>query len=85
MIRLVEESGSLKTAFSLMGMSGSYARRTIKETEKGLGFKLFSSDLEKKQDGSIVTEKPKDFAARYKAFHEDCERLIEESYRRHFE
>ena len=84
MIRLVDESGSLKTAFSLMGMAGSYARRTIKEAETGLGFKLFESDIENKQYGSAVTQEAKDFAAIYEAFHEDCANYIEESFKRHF-
>ena len=85
MVRLVEETGSMKTAFALMGISGSFARRTIKETEKGLGFKLFTSDIGNKQDGSVVTDKAKDFAARYKEFHEDVADYIEASYKRHFE
>ena len=85
LIRLVEESGSLKTAFSLMGMASSYARRTIRETEAGLGFKLFDSDLDNKQEGSAVTKEAREFAAKYKAFHEDCEKYIKESFKRHFE
>ena len=84
MVRLVDESGSLKTAFSLMGISGNYARRTIRETEKGLGFKLFENDLAKKQDGTAVTEEAREHAAKYAAFHEDCTKYIEESYKRHF-
>ena len=84
MVRLVDESGSLKTAFSLMGISGNYARRTIRETEKGLGFKLFENDLAKKQDGTSVTKEAREHAAKYKAFHEDCTKYIEESYKRHF-
>ena len=84
MIRLVEETGALKTAFSLMGISGSHARNIIKETETGLGFKLFESEKDNMHEGSAVTGEAKEFAARYKAFHEDCEKYIEESYKRHF-
>ena len=85
LIRLVEETGALKTAYSLMGMSGSNARSTIRETEKGLGFKIFDNVTENKREGSTVTPEARDFAARYKAFHEDCENYIEESYKRHFD
>ncbi|MCL2153510.1 MAG: NTP transferase domain-containing protein [Oscillospiraceae bacterium] len=84
MIRLVEETGALKTAFSLMGISASHARSIIKETETGLGFRIFSSEKDNMRDGSVVTKEARDFAAKYKAFHEDCERYIEESYKRHF-
>ena len=84
MVRLVDESGSLKTAFSLMGISGNYARRTIRETEKGLGFKLFENDLSNKQEGSTVSAEAREHAAKYKAFHEDCIKYIEEAYKRHF-
>ena len=84
MIRLVEETGALKTAFSLMGISGSHARNIIKETETGLGFKVFESEKDYMHEGSVVTEEAKEFAASYKAFREDCEKYIEESYRRHF-
>ena len=84
MIRLVEETGALKTAFSLMGISASHARNIIKETETGLGFRIFASEKDYMRDGSVVTEEAREFAAKYKAFHEDCENYIEESYKRHF-
>ena len=73
LIRLVGETGALKTAFSLMGISNSHARSIIRETETGLGFKIFASEENNMHEGSVVTEAAKDFAARYKAFYEDCE------------
>ena len=84
MVRLVDETGYLKTAFSIMGISSSYARRTIKEAEKGLEFKLFDNDSMNKQEGSALTKEAREFAAKYKAFYEDCEKYIVESYKRHF-
>ena len=85
MIRLVEETRSMQAAFSLMGISGSHARNVIRETEAGFGFKIFKSDNVNMRNGSAVSKKAKDFAARYKAFHEECEKFIDESYKRHFQ
>ena len=83
-IRLVEETGSLKHTFALMGMSSSNARKIIKETENGLGFKVFDNK-DSRYDGSMVTGEAKAYAAKYQAFHEACIRCVDELYKRHFE
>ena len=84
MIRLVEETGSLKQAFTLMGMSGSHGRRLIADTEAGLGFSIFDNNGSKYY-GSSVSREAKAYAARYKAFYEDCASYVDEAYKRHFE
>ena len=83
-IRLVEETGSLKQAFTLMGMSASNGRRIIAETEAGLGFSIFDNKGSKYY-GSTVSAEAMAYAAKYKAFHEDCANYIEGAYKRHFE
>ena len=84
LIRLVEETGALETAYSLMGLSGSHARRFIKETENGLGFKLFDNDKNSKQEGTSVTAEAKEFAAKYEAFHQACLKSVESLFEQHF-
>ena len=83
LIRLVEETGSLKQAFELMGMSTSNGRRLIAETEASLGFTIFDNKGVKRS-GSAVSREAKEYAATYKAFYEDCANYIEDSYMRHF-
>ena len=82
-IRLVGESGSLMKAYSLMGIAGSAAVEIIREKEAGLGFRLFKT-ADVKNRGSIVTAEAREYAEKYKAFHEDCAKIVEDSYRRHF-
>ena len=84
LIRLIEETGSMKQAYILMGIAHSNARKIIKETEKGLGFKVFDNDGSN-YGGTIVTEEAKAYAAKYKAFHEACEKSVDELYKRFFE
>ena len=84
LIRLVEETGALETAYSLMGLSGSHAREIIKEMEAGLGFKLFENNLSSKQEGSIVTAEAKEFAAKYQAFYEASVSIVEELFNKYF-
>ena len=83
LIRLVGETGSLQQTFTLMGMSAAYGRRLIAETEAGLGFRIFET-IGSRYNRTIVSEEVKEFAAKYKAFHEDCVKLIEDSFKRHF-
>ena len=84
LIRLVGETGALETAYSLMGMSASHARSFIKETEAGLGFKVFDNNLKCKLDGSTVTEEAKEFAAKYETFQEACLESVESLFKHHF-
>lgn len=83
MIRLVEETGSLKQAFTLMGMSTSNGRRLIAETEASLGFTIFDNKGDKRS-GSVVSDEAKAFSAKYSALCEDCVDYLEASYKRHF-
>ena len=78
------ETGALKQAFALMGMSSSNARKVIKESEKGLGFEIFSNK-KCRYDGSLVTAEAKEYAAKYKAFHEACVKSVDELYKHYFE
>ena len=84
LIRLVEETGSLAKAYALMGMASSYAVRIVKEAEAGLGFKLFDNKGGIR-NGSTVTQKAREFAEKYKAFHDDCASQIEQAYKRHLD
>ena len=84
LIRLVGETGSMQKAYSLMGMAPSYAARIIKETEAGLGFKIFEYK-DNMRHGSNVTQEAKEFAAKYEAFHEASIKSVEELFKRFFE
>ena len=84
MIRLIGETGSMKHAYILMGIAHSNARKIIRETEKGLGFKVFAND-DNYYGGTVVTEEAKAYAAKYQAFHEACTRSVEELFKQFFE
>jgi len=82
LIRLVEETGSLKKAYLLMGMARSYAFDLVKECETGLGFRIFDTNAD--HSGSSVTDEAREYAAKYKAFNEACIKSVDEHYRRFF-
>ena len=82
LIRLVEETGSLKKAYLLMGMARSYAFDLVKECEAGLGFRVFDTNAD--HSGSVVTNEAREYAAKYKAFHEACVKSIDDHYMRYF-
>ena len=82
LIRLVEETGSLKKAYLLMGMARSYAFDLVKECESGLGFRVFDTNAD--HSGSVVTEDAKKYAAKYKAFHDACIKSVDEHYLNYF-
>ena len=82
LVRLVDETGSLKKAYSLMGMAQSYAFNLVKESESGLGFRLFNTTSGR--NGSMLTDEARDYAAKYKAFHEACAKSVDEHYLRFF-
>ena len=84
LIRLIEETGSMKQAYLLMGIAHSNARRIIKETESGLGFKVFEND-NSNYGGTVVTDKAREYAEKYKAFNDACIKSVDELYKQFFE
>ncbi|MDR2360915.1 MAG: NTP transferase domain-containing protein [Oscillospiraceae bacterium] len=82
-VQLVMETGSVLKAQKLLGMAYSYAIRIIREAEAGLGFRLFDYEI-KGRKRSTPTARCKEFYDKYEAFSEDCERYVEEAFRRYF-
>ena len=64
LIRLIDETGSMKQTYILMGIAHSNARKIIKETEDGLGFKVFEND-NSNYGGTVVNENAWAYAGKY--------------------
>ena len=75
----VKEGGSLNKAAKDMGMAYSKAWKTLKNTEKELGFEL----LERRaQHGSVLTEKGEEFLILFRLAEEKAQAAAQEVFDR---
>ncbi|WP_028306765.1 winged helix-turn-helix domain-containing protein [Desulfitibacter alkalitolerans] len=82
----IEETGSLMQSAKKLGMSYSQAHGLLKRIEEKLGFTLICSKAGGAQGGgSILTDEAKTLMAKYNAFYEEANEMIDMLYKKHFE
>lgn len=85
LLRLVEETGSLRCAAASMEMAYSKALKLIKQAEFALGFPLTQRSVGGKDGGgSTLTPKGKAFLAQYEAFRDACVQSNQALYDKYF-
>ena len=85
LLRLVEETGSLRCAAASMGMAYSKALKLIKQAEKALGFPLTQRSVGGKDGGgSTLTPEGRAFLTQYKAYRDACVQANWELYAQYF-
>lgn len=85
LLKQVEETGSLHSAASVLGMAYSKATKLLKNAEKSLGFPLTVRRIGGKSGGgSVLTEEAKDFLRRYEAYRNDCMIYNEKMFEKYF-
>ena len=73
LLRLVEETGSLRSAAMRMGMAYTKALRLLKNAEAGLGFALTERTAGGRDGGgSRLTQQGKEWIGRYEAYCNAC-------------
>lgn len=73
LLRLVEETGSLRSAAQRMGMAYTKALRLLKNAEAGLGFALTERTTGGRDGGgSCLTRQGKEWLERYEAYCNAC-------------
>lgn len=85
LLKGVKESGSLSEAAKAMGMSYNKAYNLIRLIEGRLGYKLIESKSGgTKGGGSYLTKEAEALMQLYGEFFTECERSIQEIYKRFF-
>lgn len=85
LLRLVEETGSLRCAAASMEMAYSKALKLMKQAEAALGFPLTQRSAGGRDGGgSTLTTEGRDFLRRYEAYRDACVRANRELYARYF-
>ena len=85
LLRLVDQTGSLRAAAMEMGMAYSKATKLIKLAEAALGFPLTTrSTGGKAGGGSILTPEGRQWLNRYEAYRNACLQVNQALYRQHF-
>ena len=73
LLRLVEETGSLRCAAASMGMAYSKALKLVSQAEKALGFPLTQRSVGGKDGGgSTLTPQGKEWLKKYEAYRDAC-------------
>ena len=86
LLRNVERTGSLWKAAAEMGMSYSKAWRLTRNLEKRLNFSLLERHTGGASGGgSFVTPEARDLLNRYEKFQKDVDRVLEKTYKKHFD
>ena len=85
LLRLVEETGSLRSAAASIEMAYSKALKLIKQAESALGFPLTQRSVGGRDGGgSTLTAEGRAFLRQYEAFREDCIQANQALYDRYF-
>lgn len=85
LLRLVEETGSLRSAAASMGMAYSKALKLIKQAEKALGFPLTQRSAGGRDGGgSTLTPEGRDFLHKYEAYRDACVQANRALYAQYF-
>ena len=85
LLRLVEETGSLRCAAAAMEMAYSKALKLVKQAESALGFPLTQRCTGGKNGGgSTLTPEGRAWLAKYEAYRDACMEANRELYRRFF-
>jgi CTP:molybdopterin cytidylyltransferase MocA/molybdenum-dependent DNA-binding transcriptional regulator ModE len=84
-VRVTDEVGSLVKTRKMLSMSNSYEYRLINTAEAGLGIRILGySGTGKRKGLSTLTDDAKEFADKYDAFSNECEKFINEAFERYF-
>ena len=85
LLRLVETTGSLRSAAIKMEMAYSKATKILKQAELTLGYPLTTRNTGGKDGGgSILTPEGKQFLRQYEAYRDACVKANQELYRTFF-
>ena len=85
LLRLVEETGSLRCAAASMGMAYSKALKLVSQAEKALGFPLAQRSVGGKDGGgSTLTPEGREFLQKYEAYRDACVQANRELYAQYF-
>lgn len=85
LLRLVEETGSLRSAAAAMEMAYSKAIKLIKQAEAALGFPLTQRSVGGKDGGgSTLTPEGRAFLERYEAYRDACVQAGRTLYEQYF-
>ena len=85
LLRLVEETGSLRCAAASMGMAYSKALKLVSQAEKALGFPLTQRSVGGKDGGgSTLTPEGREFLQKYEAYRDACVQANRELYAQSF-
>lgn len=85
LLRLVEQTGSLRSAAAEMGMAYSKASRLVKQAEANLGFPLTTRSTGGRDGGgSVLTPEGKRWMKQYEAYRDACLRESRRLYRELF-
>lgn len=85
LLRLVEETGSLRCAAASMGMAYSKALKLVSQAEKALGFHLTQRSVGGKDGGgSTLTPEGREFLQKYEAYRDACVQANRELYAQYF-
>lgn len=85
LLRLVEETGSLRCAAATMEMAYSKALKLVKQAEEALGFPLTQRSVGGKDGGgSTLTPEGRRFLLQYEAYRDACVQANRELFARYF-
>lgn len=85
LLRLVDETGSLRSAAQTMSMAYTKALHLLRHAESVLGFALTRRQIGGRGGGgSVLTDEAKEFMERYEKYREECVRADTERFARHF-
>ena len=85
LLRLVEETGSLRCAAASMEMAYSKALKLVSQAEKALGFPLTQRSVGGKDGGgSTLTPEGREFLQKYEAYRDACVQANRELYAQYF-
>lgn len=85
LFHLIDECGSLRAASIAMGMSYSKAFGIVKHAEKALCFPVTARRIGGKNGGgSELTENAREWLSRFEQYREDCRRMNEQLFEKHF-
>ena len=85
LLRLVEETGSLRCAAASMEMAYSKALKLVKQAEEALGFPLTQRSVGGRDGGgSTLTPEGREFLHKYEAYRDACVQANRELYANYF-
>lgn len=85
LLRGIERTGSLRAASAEMNMAYTKALKLVKNAEVALGFSLITSIAGGKSGGgSVLTEKGKEWLARFETYRNACIQANRQLYAEHF-